>query len=188
MTPSVHSTSPPRVVLVVSAAGLVLLALRISPSGAAIGFLPFLVAGPALAWTDLSQHLLPRRLSHVAAASGFVSLSLVALVIGDERRITSMIAGGLVAWILIGMLYIVGRALAAGGALGRGDLHLAPLLGVHLGWFGSRTVFGGLVLGWILIGVAAALLLARRRVTRSTDVPLGPSLLLGAYLAMLIAG
>jgi leader peptidase (prepilin peptidase) / N-methyltransferase len=183
-----RAATPPRQLLIVSAAIVLVLALTVEPWGAAVGFIPFALVAPALAWIDLHEHLLPRRLSRAGSAAGFISLSLVALVIGDTGRIASMIAGALIALALIGMLYAVGRGLGAQGAIGLGDVHLAPLLGVNLGWFGSRTVFGGLVLGWILVGVASALLLALRRVDRSSDVALGPSLLAGAFIAMALAG
>lgn len=179
--------TPPLQVIVVSALLLVGLSLVLEPWGTAIGFAPFCLAGPALAWIDLTEHLLPRRLSKAGALAGVISLSVVAVVVDESDRIAAMIAGASVATLLIGMLYVAGRGRGSQGALGLGDVYLAPLLGVHLGWFGSRTVFAGLVLGWLLIGLTALVLLASRRVSRSSDISLGPSLLLGAYIAMIIA-
>lgn len=180
--------TPPPQVLVATTVIVVVLAVRLEPWGSALGFVPFALVAPVLVWVDALEHLLPRRLCHVGTLTGFIALVVTALAIDDGDRIGKMIAGAVIATLMIGMLYAVGRGLGAAGAIGLGDVHLAPFLGVHLGWFGSRTVFGGLVLGWILVGVAAGALLALRRVNRSSDVPLGPPLLIGAFLAMAFAG
>lgn len=181
------SLTPPPQVLFVSALLLVGLSIVLEPWGTAIGFAPFCLAAPTLAWIDLTEHLLPRRLSKTGGLAGLVSLSVVAVILDESDRIAAMLAGALVATLLISMLYVVGRGLGSQGALGLGDVYLAPLLGVHLGWFGSRTVFAGLVLGWLLIGLTALVLLALRRVSRSSDISLGPSLLVGTYIAMIVA-
>ncbi|WP_431907712.1 prepilin peptidase [Amycolatopsis thermoflava] len=75
-------------------------------------------------------------------------------------------------------------ALALGG-LGSGDVKLAGLLGLALGWQSWSAVLAGTVLGWLLAGIARALLRATGSVSRDDAMPLGPYLVLGALLAIL---
>jgi leader peptidase (prepilin peptidase)/N-methyltransferase len=79
-------------------------------------------------------------------------------------------------------------ALAYPGGMGFGDVKLAGLLGLFLGWlsWGSVVVatFGAFLLG----GVAGGVLIAARRVTRKSAIPFGPFMLAGAFVALFFAG
>jgi len=87
------------------------------------------------------------------------------------------------AMIVLAAGYLV-LALALGG-LGSGDVKLAGLLGLALGWQSWSAVLAGTVLGWLLAGIARALLRATGSVSRDAAMPLGPYLVLGALLAIL---
>jgi leader peptidase (prepilin peptidase)/N-methyltransferase len=71
--------------------------------------------------------------------------------------------------------------------MGGGDLKLAPLLGLYLGWLGWSSVAVGAFAGFLLGGVAGAALIAARRAGRKTPVPFGPFMLAGAVLAVFAA-
>jgi leader peptidase (prepilin peptidase) / N-methyltransferase len=79
-------------------------------------------------------------------------------------------------------------ALAYPGGMGFGDVKLAGLLGLFLGWlsWGSILVatFGAFLLG----GTVGIGLLAARRATRKSAIPFGPFMLTGAFLALFFAG
>ena len=78
-------------------------------------------------------------------------------------------------------------ALLPGSRLGFGDVKLAAVLGLPLGWLGRPTpCWLGLLLPHLLHGVLVLGLLAARRVRRDTLLPLGPALLAGAWLAVLL--
>ena len=81
------------------------------------------------------------------------------------------------------MLGIIGN-----GALGMGDVKLAGLLGLYLGWFGWLAVFFGGALALILGGVWALVLLVRKlfKKKEASVLPFGPSMFLGAFLAILV--
>lgn len=98
-----------------------------------------------------------------------------------------------------GMDDLFGIALLCGGAMllpylllflfrparvGFGDVTLAGLLGVVLGWQGLTQVFTGMFLGPALAVLLMLGLLLARRVGWRTEVPYGPFLLAGAWLAM----
>ncbi|MEU8186511.1 hypothetical protein AB0C00_04240, partial [Micromonospora carbonacea] len=78
-------------------------------------------------------------------------------------------------------------ALLPGSRLGFGDVKLAAVLGLPLGWLGWPALLTGLVLPHVLHGLAVLGLLAARRIRRDTLLPLGPALLAGAWLATLAA-
>ncbi|WP_249523816.1 hypothetical protein [Modestobacter marinus] len=74
------------------------------------------------------------------------------------------------------------------GGLGMGDVRLAGLRGLYLGWLGWPVVVAGFFLGCLLQAVVGLTLLAARRVDRRTGLPFGPALLGGALAAALLAG
>jgi leader peptidase (prepilin peptidase)/N-methyltransferase len=73
------------------------------------------------------------------------------------------------------------------GGMGFGDVKLAGLLGLYLGWLGWSPVLVGAFAGFLLGGVVGALLLATRRADRKTAIPFGPYMLAGALLAVFVA-
>jgi leader peptidase (prepilin peptidase) / N-methyltransferase len=69
--------------------------------------------------------------------------------------------------------------------MGWGDVKLAGVLGLVLGWLGWAEPFLGWFLGFFL-GVAVMVgLIAARRVNRKSKIPFGPFMLAGALLAIL---
>jgi leader peptidase (prepilin peptidase) / N-methyltransferase len=77
---------------------------------------------------------------------------------------------------------------ASPGQLGGGDIKLAGLVGLALGWLGWPALLGGAILGFVLAAVASLALLAARRVTMRSAISFGPFLLGGALLAILAVG
>ena len=86
--------------------------------------------------------------------------------------------GGGVGLALFAVVAAVGR-----GAMGAGDVKLAGMLGLVLGY---PLVLTGLVVGIVFGGVAAAVALLRGRGRKST-IPYGPWLVAGALFALLQA-
>jgi prepilin signal peptidase PulO-like enzyme (type II secretory pathway) len=70
--------------------------------------------------------------------------------------------------------------------LGFGDVKLAGVLGLPLGWLGWPAVLLGLALPHLLAGPVALFLLLTGRAKRGTGLPFGPALLAGALLAIAI--
>ena len=69
--------------------------------------------------------------------------------------------------------------------LGLGDVMLAGLLGVALGWFGWRAVLLGSTLAFVGCALAGLVLLATRRASLRSAVPLGPFMVAGAAAVVL---
>jgi leader peptidase (prepilin peptidase)/N-methyltransferase len=74
------------------------------------------------------------------------------------------------------------------GGMGFGDVKLAGLLGLYLGWLGWSSVLIGTFTGFLVGGLAGGVLLATRRAGRKTAIPFGPAMLAGALLALFVAG
>ena len=77
-------------------------------------------------------------------------------------------------------------ALLPGANLGMGDVKLCALLGLLLGWLGWDAVLLGALLPHLINGPVALALLLARRAGRKTELPLGPALLAGALLAVVV--
>jgi leader peptidase (prepilin peptidase)/N-methyltransferase len=70
--------------------------------------------------------------------------------------------------------------------MGFGDVKLAALLGLYMGWLGVGLVPLGLFFGFALGAVVGVLLMLLRRKNRKDPIPSGPFLAAGAVIAVLV--
>lgn len=131
--------------------------------------------------------LMVRRLPDVLVA--WTAVALLALLgaeaaTGDEW---SAFGRSLLAAVVLLVGYFL-LALIAPRGLGLGDVKFAFLIGAFLGWFGWDHVAVGTVLGFVINGVVALVVLASHRGGRDTQIPFGPSMVLGAAGAVLVLG
>ena len=75
-------------------------------------------------------------------------------------------------------------ALVAPSGMGMGDVKLAALLGLYLGWLGWPAVALGAAAGFVVQAVVALALLATRRIGLRGELPFGPAMLAGAALVL----
>jgi leader peptidase (prepilin peptidase) / N-methyltransferase len=73
---------------------------------------------------------------------------------------------------------------ASKGGMGDGDVRLAPLLGMYLGWLNPGIVLPGLFFGFIFGAVVGVAMMAGNKAGRRTAVPFGPFLALGTVVAI----
>ena len=130
---------------------------------------------------DYATHRLPRGVTFRAAIVGGPLLALAAINHDDNNRIGVMFASFVVTLALFALL----AALSKGG-IGGGDVRLAPVLAMFLGWLGASHVYIGLGSGFILGGIAAGGMLVTRRVSASTRIAFGPFLCIGAVIALFV--
>lgn len=156
-----------------------------SPVSAALVLLQlacFLGFGVLLAKQDMATHRLPNRLvaSWLAA-----SLAVIALL-GIFRSDLHGVLMGLLGLLLLGGGYLL-LTLASGGAMGMGDVKLAGVLGLNLGYYSLPSLFFATLLAfvfatlWVIGGVVA------RKLTLKSAVPFGPFMLIGSFIALLMA-
>ena len=130
---------------------------------------------------DYTTHRLPRGVTFRAAIIGGPLLALAAINHDDNGRIGVMFASFIVTLVLFALL----AALSKGG-IGGGDVRLAPVLAMFLGWLGASHVYIGLGSGFILGGIATAGMLITRRASASTRIAFGPFLCIGAVIALFV--
>jgi leader peptidase (prepilin peptidase)/N-methyltransferase len=130
---------------------------------------------------DYTTHRLPRGVTFRAAIVGGPLLALAAINHDDNGRIGVMFASFIVTLVLFSLLAAFSK-----GGIGGGDVRLAPVLAMFLGWLGASHVYIGLGSGFILGGVMAAGMLITRRASTSTRIAFGPFLCIGAVIAALL--
>nr|WP_156726274.1 A24 family peptidase [Streptomyces apocyni] len=145
-----------------------------------LALVPF---GVLLAVVDHAVHRLPDVLTLPLAAAALVLLGLAAQVEGAGGSWQGVLWGGLV----LGGVYFA-LFLAHPSGMGFGDVKLAMLLGVTLGWYGWGALLLGFFAGVLYGGGYALALVLRGRAGRKTAMPFGPCMLAGAFSGLLLGG
>jgi len=136
-------------------------------------------AGMWLTLIDIDTHLLPRRIVYRTTAL-VMPLLIVCAFFDDAGSVLGMFVGAFALWMVMRVLEVLAR-----GGLGGGDVALAGLLGMYLGWISYEALVVGLVTAFMVGGVFALLLLIARRANRATRFAFGPFLIVGALVAVL---
>ncbi|TDA67735.1 MAG: prepilin peptidase [Clostridia bacterium] len=123
------------------------------------------------AFVDLEHMRIPNGLLLTGAVAGLL-VNLLPGSLGWREMALGAVAGA-------GPLLAV--VLASRGGMGGGDVKLAAVAGLYLGW---RLALTGLFLGVVAGGVMAVVMLALRRVGRRDPIPFGPFLAVGFWVAM----
>jgi len=132
----------------------------------------------ALAAIDLELRILPKRIVWPVFGSGLVLLSVAAFVDQELGNVLTALGGAAAAFAVFFVIHFISPR-----GMGFGDVRLAALIGLFLGWLGwghvALGLFGGFLLGSIA-GVAA--LMAGR--SRKSALPFGPFMAAGALLTV----
>lgn len=145
-----------------------------------VAFLYLAAVSVALALIDLDTHRLPDKIVLPAYAAGTVLLGAAAVITADYDRLLSAGVGLAALWVL----YFLMAVLYPGG-MGFGDVKLAGVLGLFLGWLGWGSLAVGAFSAFLFGGVFALVLLASRRISRKGSIPFGPWMLIGAWVGIL---
>lgn len=140
------------------------------------------VAGVVLARIDIAVHRLPNVLTRGTLALGVILLSLAALVGSEPRRMLGALLGAVGLYLIYAFVALVNRA-----GMGRGDVKLAPVLGLYSGWLGLQAWEVTAIGGFLIQGALALGLLLARRVDRRSEIAHGPAMLLATLAAVLAA-
>ncbi|WP_426976538.1 prepilin peptidase [Pseudarthrobacter sp. O4] len=162
----------------------------------------FALMAVRLAVIDIRYHLLPNRIvfpSYAVAGVLLLGAAASTAFLGvPATDVTSdvtpdgaaglfgvpglrIVAGGAVLW----LFYFLLRALYPPG-MGFGDVKLAGVLGMYLGFLGWPHVFAGTIAAFLLGGLWSLGLLALRRGTLKSSIPFGPFMLAGTAAAMVL--
>jgi leader peptidase (prepilin peptidase)/N-methyltransferase len=138
-----------------------------------------MAAGVALFLIDLDHLRLPFSVTGAAAVGTVLALVVDTVVHGPDAIPTALMSTGV--WLLVyGGIWFG----TAGRGMGLGDVALAPVLGLALGWLGWGPSVVGLVMGFAIGAVVGVVLIISGRHQRGLRVPHGPFLLSGAAVGL----
>lgn len=154
-------------------------AARLGYSATLVSVLAFLAGLLALALIDLEHLKLPKSIVYTTLYTVGVALITQATTTGQwHRLLVAVICSA--AWFVL----FLGLNLLSPRYLGFGDVRLAPVLGLELGWFGVRYVILGFFAANLIGSVIGVALIATKRLRRDQPVPYGVFLAMGAALAI----
>lgn len=139
------------------------------------------VTGAMLALIDARTKRLPNAIVLPAYPIFAGLLLLPALIDGAWGAYLGALLGGVAGF----GIYLI-LALVNPRGIGMGDVKLAGVLGMALGWFGMHPWLVGITLGFILFAVAGVVLMMMGRASRNTALPFGPAMLIGAWVGIII--
>ena len=154
-------------------------ALRLGEDWALPAFLVFTASLIALSAIDLELFILPNRIIYPTLFITAALLAAAAAANGDWRRLRDAGIGAAIGWGILLVIHLISPR-----GMGFGDVRLAALIGLHLGWLGPAHVFLGLFFGFLLASLIGIALVVTRKKGRKDAVPFGPFLALGAMLAL----
>ncbi len=142
-------------------------------------YLLFVIVTVVLVITDLDHKLIPNR---VLYPGGVIAAALLASGAGLSGRAADVPRAGLGGLAFFGLFF--GVALVARGGFGFGDVKLAALLGMFAAFDSWRALLITVFFTGIIGGVPALVLLALRRAKPRDEIPYGPAMVAGSWLAL----
>jgi leader peptidase (prepilin peptidase)/N-methyltransferase len=154
-------------------------AARVGFNGILPALLVLMASLLALAAIDLELLILPKVIVYPSLVMLAVAVTIDAGATGQWHRL--LIAGVCaVGWFVF--FFILN--FVSPRALGFGDVRLAPLIGLGLGWFGIRYVLLGFFAGNLVGAIIGLILISMKKMSRSQPIPYGVFLAIGACIAI----
>jgi prepilin signal peptidase PulO-like enzyme (type II secretory pathway) len=153
---------------------------RVGWSFNAVPPLLLLVGLVQLAYCDLTERLLPKTLVYALSTAVAGSAVLVAAFSGDWHRLLVATLGGLASFALFFFVNLMNPRWMAFG-----DVRLSLVFGFGLAWVSPIALFQAFLYANVLAVVVGLILIATHRAQRSSAVPFGLFMALGAALVLL---
>ena len=146
--------------------------------------LAFIFGGVLLAVIDWKVHRLPTRIIYYTLAGVFGGLVVASVIERDWVPLATAVVGGLLFANAFYLVWLFTTKYAAMQVLGFGDVRLAALLGLLLGWYGLPFVLYGALAGHLFaLAIAAVTSLQKRKV--QLQYSFGPPLIAGTLAVVL---
>ena len=176
-------TGPPALTVEVTTALLFgALAARVHPALVLAAACWLALCSVPLAFIDAAVRRLPDALTGAAFAGTMVLLLAATAADGTWSALSRAVLGGLA----LSAFYLLLAVISPSG-MGLGDVKAAAGLGTMLAWRGwSVLVLGGFA-GFLFAAVYGIALLLAGRATRKQQIPFGPFMIAGTFLAVLLS-
>lgn len=158
-------------------------ALRIGADWSLLGELLFVAGLIALSAVDIERFLLPRKILYPSAALVASALLVAAAVDHRWHRLAVAAACAAGSFAVFFAINFIRPAW-----MGFGDVRLAGLIGLALGWLGAWYVVVGFMAANLLGAILGIGLMVAGHATRRTALPYGVFLAAGSILAILVGG
>jgi len=155
-------------------------ALRLGADAALPAFLVFFACLVAISVIDIELQIIPNRIIYPTIVLSLPLLALAALAKADADPLVTALAGAAIAFAILLVVHLMSPA-----SMGFGDVRLAFILGLFLGWFDLSHVAIGLFVGFSLGAIVGLGLMLFGGRTRKDSVSFGPFLAAGAAVAVL---
>lgn len=133
----------------------------------------------ALALIDLDHHVLPNSIVLPSYIVAVVLLAASGLLAGNYTALLGAAIGGAAMFVFYFVLAVISPR-----GMGMGDVKLAGVLGLYLGYLGWGAVIVGSFGAFMLGGVFSIALIALRKAGRKSGIPFGPWMLAAAWLGI----
>ena len=144
-----------------------------------VAFLYLAAISVALTAIDLDVRRLPDRIVLPSYGVGVLMLGIAGVLRGDWTALGVAAAGAGAS-----VLFYLTLALVKPGGMGLGDVKLAGVLGLFLGFLGVAPLVVGIAAAFMLGGLYGVALLVLKRTGGSTQIPFGPWMLAGAWIGV----
>ncbi|AYF97578.1 prepilin peptidase [Protaetiibacter intestinalis] len=144
-----------------------------------VAFLYLAALTVVLSDIDIAVHRLPNAIVLPGYVVGAVLLTAAALLMGEPQRLLVAaigMAGSFLFYAIPAFLYPAG--------MGMGDVKLAGVLGMFLGYLGWEQLVVGVAAAFVVGAVAGIALMIFRRTGRRTPIPFGPWMFAGAWIGI----
>lgn len=159
-----------------------LIAARVGVSWALPAYLYFGAVAVALTVIDLDVQRLP---DAIVGPSYLVGAGLLGVASAGSGDWAALVRAGIGGVALFGLYALVVVVYPKG--MGLGDVKLAGVLGMYLGWWGWDALAVGAFAAFLFGGLVGAVVMAVVGKGRGTRIPFGPWMLLGAASALFIS-
>jgi leader peptidase (prepilin peptidase)/N-methyltransferase len=177
-----YAAAPPwYAVSAAAGTALAVVALRAASAWplAALGWL--MLCGVALTFIDVAVQRLPDPLTGAALLGTLAFLAVAALTAGHPGGLARAGLGAVAACGFYLLLFLIRPA-----GMGLGDVKLAASVGAGLGWLGWPALVEGTFVTYILAAAYGLTLVLLHRATRTSQLPLGPFIILGTLAAIAV--
>ena len=155
-------------------------AARIGADPVLAAYCVFFAGLVAMSVADVRVGLVPRKFLYPTLLLTAVGLVAASAVSGDWHRLLTAAIGGLAAFAVFFAIWFI-----APRSMGFGDVRLAGLIGMALGWLGLGEVYIGFLVAFVAGSVFGVVKMVVQGTGRKTALPFGPGLAIGGVVGVL---